>query len=308
MNSSFLQSEEWFNFQKSLDRSIFYYNQDGVKARILKLPLALGKSYLYIPHGPEINFDKLISGNADFLKNFLQYLEVLSSEEKAIFIKAEPLSDVVAKALAEKRFKKSFKEMQSAKTVMLNLTKEEADLKKEMHQKTRYNIGVALKHGLEVKETADLAAFWELMRRTTERDRFYSHNYDYYRRLFRSFSSGGGGIKTKLFLAYYQNIPVAGAISLVHQKTGYYLHGASNHDYRKYMAPYLLHWQIIEDLKTRGVEKYDWWGIDANRWPGVTRFKLGWGGRVIEHPGSFDWPLSDLWYQGYKAARKFSRR
>ena len=46
------------------------------------------------------------------------------------------------------------------------------------------------------------------------------------------------------------------------------------------------------------------WGIDAKRWPGVTRFKLGWGGQVKEYPGAFDMVLSRFWYMGYNMARR----
>ena len=45
-------------------------------------------------------------------------------------------------------------------------------------------------------------------------------------------------------------------------------------------------------------------GIDAKKWPGVTRFKLGWGGDIKEYPGSFDLPVSKIWYLGYNLARK----
>ena len=75
-------------------------------------------------------------------------------------------------------------------------------------------------------------------------------------------------------------------------------------DYKNMMAPYLMHWEIIMWAKSRGYEYYDFWGIDPQKWPGVTRFKLGWGGRVVEYPGSFDMPISSFWYFVYNLARK----
>jgi len=57
-------------------------------------------------------------------------------------------------------------------------------------------------------------------------------------------------------------------------------------------------------FKTRGYMFYDFWGIDSKKWPGVTRFKLGWGGNQVEYPGSFDLPISKFWYLVYKLAKK----
>ena len=68
---------------------------------------------------------------------------------------------------------------------------------------------------------------------------------------------------------------------LEHSKTVYYLHGALDRKYRSLMAPHLIHWQLIKQYKQAGYHWYDLWGINANAWPGVTRFKLGFGGQTF---------------------------
>ena len=98
--------------------------------------------------------------------------------------------------------------------------------------------------------------------------------------------------------------PIAGAILLTYGDTVYYLHGAMDRDYKSWMAPYLMHWEIIKWAKKQGYHYYDFWGIDTSRWPGVTRFKLGFGGQQVEYPGSFDMPISKFWYFVYKITRK----
>ena len=124
----------------------------------------------------------------------------------------------------------------------------------------------------------------------------------------KSFDIASRKIEIRLYLAEHQSKAVAGAIILLYGDTGYYLHGASDYDQRSLMAPYALHWFIIKYLKTSrqslAASRYDLWGIDARRWPGVTRFKLGWGGRTVEYPGSFDLPISKFWYLAYRVARK----
>jgi len=171
-----------------------------------------------------------------------------------------------------------------------------------MHYKTRYNIKVAQNRRVTVEESKDIATFWHLLKKTTTRNEFSSHPKSYYEKLLNF--DWRESIEVKLFLAKYQNKPAAAAIILIYGNTGYYLHGASDYNFRSAMAPFMLHWQIIQWLKRAGIEGYDLWGIDAKKWPGVTRFKLNWGGRVIEHPGSFDLPISGAWYHLYKLARK----
>ena len=91
---------------------------------------------------------------------------------------------------------------------------------------------------------------------------------------------------------------------MIHHNTAYYLHGAMDREYKSLMAPYFMHWEIIKKLKVEGCKLYDFWGIDAKKWPGVTRFKLGWGGDQKEYPGSFDLVISKFWYFIYGLARK----
>lgn len=311
---SFLQTKEWLDFQKEAGRKVWRFD-DGptlpngfegrgkIKANIIKLGLPLGKSMLYIPHGPEIDFEHVIGGVKNELVSFIKYLKDLAKEEEAIFIKFEPLSGVVMELLYRKGVRRSSKQIQPYKTVVLDLYMSEEHLLGKMHTKTRYNIKVAEKHGIKTKIGDDINIFWGLMQKTTERDRFSSHPKEYYRKLLE-FLGDRGDIKTELFLAYSNDKPVAGAIILKCGDTGYYLHGASDYEYRSIMAPYALHWEIIKYLKNNGIKYYDFWGIDAKKWPGVTRFKLGWGGDLKEYPGSFDMPVSRLWYWTYSLARK----
>jgi lipid II:glycine glycyltransferase (peptidoglycan interpeptide bridge formation enzyme) len=73
------------------------------------------------------------------------------------------------------------------------------------------------------------------------------------------------------------------------------------------MAPFLLQWTLIQEAKRRGFRYYDFNGIDENKWPGVTRFKRGFGGRVVNFPGTFDLVFSDYWYKAYKFVRSIRR-
>src|SRR3989344_7915081 len=299
-SQGFLQSKEWAEFQRSLGREVLEYEKEGISAKIIRHDLPFKKNYLYIPHGPVMDFNQMIGGLKNPVANFVRGLREEGKKHKSIFVKVEPLTDNVAQALAEVKFRKSKKEIQPSKTVIIDLEQSENELLGRMHHKTRYNIGVADKHGVVVGESNDSEVFLKLIKKTAKRDRFSPHAGDYYKKLLSN-----NGLQTKLYLAKYDNKPIAAAIILIYGDTGYYLHGASDYDHRAIMAPQALHWHIIKQLKAKNLKHYDMWGIDSRKWPGVTRFKLGWGGRTVELPGAFDLPVSRFWYLAYRIVRKF---
>ncbi len=287
----------------SLGRQVFEYNKDNIRTRIIRHDLPFKKNYLYIPRGPEIDFNEMLAGFKNPVANFIKYLKELAKAQKSVFVKTEPSLDNIAQMLAERGFKRSKKRVQPSKTVIVNLSQSEAELKNGMHHKTRYNIGLAERRGIHVGESGDAGMFWRLLGKTSKRDKFFPHPKDYYEKLL-SFFKNSGEIEVKLFMAEHKNKPISAAIVLLYKGTGHYLHGASDYKYRQHMAPYLLHWSIIKYLKGRGLLNYDLWGIDAEKWPGVTRFKLGFGGKVTEYPGSFDLVVSKFWYLLYNIAGK----
>ncbi len=294
---SFLQTKEWMDFQQSIDRPVFHYDTPGISAYIVRHDIQFGKNYLYIPHGPEFKLDAMGGSIKNELQKFVTYLKNLAREQKSFYIKMEPLDDKVPELLYEFGFKKSKKELQPKRTVVVDLERSEEELLASMHHKTRYNIKVGERHGLTFKAGKDMDAFWKLLKHTAKHDNFSTHTKEYYEKLCST-----PGIMAETIFVEHEGKPIAGAIWLAHADTAYYLHGAMDRspEYKPMMAPYFLHWSAMMMAKKYGMKHYDFWGIDARRYPGVTRFKLGWGGREVEYSGSFDLPISKFWYYMYK--------
>lgn len=298
---SFLQSPEWLEFQKSVGHPAWRFDDGKISAGVIQHDLPFRFNYLYIPHGPEINFNA-IQGTIDHeLQLFVDALKKLAREQKSIFVKIEPLDGKVPEVLHKFKFKKSSKEIQPHRTVIMNLDASGEELLAAMHHKTRYNIRVAEKNGLKWVKRNDPDAFWKLLKHTAKHDNFSTHSKEYYEKLCHA-----AGLDISTFFIEHDGKPIAGLIGLVSDATMYYLHGAMDRDqkYKPMMAPYLLHWETIKWAKSCGIKKYDWWGIDAQKWPGVTRFKLGWGGRQVYHPGAFDLSVRGFWFLIYKIFRK----
>lgn len=306
-NGSFLQSFEWGEFQELLGYDIWRTEIVGLKGLIIKYPLPFGKSYLYCPRGPLGKVSK------DVFRIFLGRIEEIARREKSIFLKIEPEKDInfsqesfSAIKARPKGFSliRSEKQIQPSKTIVLDITKPKEELLRAMRQKTRYNIRLAQRKGIvveKVKSNQMIDAFFALLEETAKRDKFHSYPKEYYRKMAEALEPAG---LLKLFLARHGAKIVAANLVCFFNQTATYLHGASDYGFRHLMAPHLLQWQTILEAKKTGMKYYDLWGIDDKKWPGVTRFKRGFGGEEVFYPGAYDVVFRPVWYQLYNFARK----
>lgn len=287
MSRSFLQSYEWENFQKLVGRKT--WRVDDIL--IMRHDLPAGVNYLYCPR-PEL-----------VTSNWLLTAENIAREENSVFLKIDPADQlpVTSSQLSDAS------SIQPRKTVILDLRKSEEELLRAMHEKTRYNIRLAEKRGVtcrvEDARGQNFERFWVLLDETARRDRFHTHERGYYQKLLAARSSD---FTNELFFAGYRGVILAAAVVNFYKpgRTATYLHGASLRERKEVMAPYLLHWRIVQEAKKRGFNGYDLWGIDDNKWPGLTRFKIGFGGTTIEYPHSVDVIYRSLVYKLYKFIRR----
>ncbi len=223
----------------------------------------------------------------------LEELKKYCKAEKALFLKIEPLEEAC--------YGLPSKSILPRHTIYLDLKKTENELLKEMHEKTRYNIRLAEKKHVVVKEEStseDLDRFIALLESTENRQGFYSHYPEYYRQMWSTLRP-----KNMVYLlnAYVDGKHAAGLILFHFKNMLYYPYGASNPEFREYMAPNLLHWHAIKFGKKLGCTSYDLWGsykntpTDKDPWWGIYRFKKGFGGSEITFPKSIDIPLSPLY-------------
>src|SRR3989338_9654664 len=161
---SFLQTKDWLDFQKHVGHKTWRFDDGKIRANIIQYKIPFGKNYLYVPHGPEISFGEIQSGLKNEIDNFLKYLKDLGKENKSIFVKMEPLDDVVMEVIYRKGLKHSKKSIQPTRTVLVDLNLPEEELLDRMHHKTRYNIRLAEKHGLQAEDSNDVETFWKLLK------------------------------------------------------------------------------------------------------------------------------------------------
>lgn len=260
-------------------------------ASMVKRPLFGPFFYWYVPRGP--------IGEKRAVEFLLE--ELKKDKTGGIFLRIEPQKALLMKK-GRANLKKSL-DLQPKKTLFLDLNFREEELLKAMHQKTRYNIKLSEKKGVKIVEAGpeDFDEFWRLMKLTGDRDGFRLHKAEHYQNLLKASKF------IKLYFASYGGKNIAAGLFCFFGNRATYLHGASDNEARNLMAPYLLQWEIIKIARREGFKYYDFYGIDEKKWPGVTRFKLGFGGRVREYPGTFDFIFRPAVYSLYGLLRKARR-
>ncbi|MBN2552372.1 MAG: peptidoglycan bridge formation glycyltransferase FemA/FemB family protein, partial [Spirochaetales bacterium] len=221
-------------------------------------------------------------------------------------------------------------DVQPPSTVILDLGGEEELLLAAMKSKTRYNIRLAEKKGVEltvyrtgpgepgalmeggegagVAGLDPLSEWYRLFEETARRDRITLHGEQYYRRLFSLPAAyGAGAPELYLLTARDEGQLLAGIIVAVRGEGAWYLYGASSDRKRNLMPGYGLQWRAIRLARERGCRFYDLFGIPPDADPrhpmhGLLRFKTGFGGRVVNRPGCYDVSLRPLAYRIYRGA------
>lgn len=182
--------------------------------------------------------------------------------------------------------------------------KDEEALLTGFHPKTRYNIRLAARKGVEIRICGEEAvpAFSALMEETGRRDGFVTRPASYFTALLRNL-----GGHARLYMAYWEGIPLAGAIAIRYGDKTWYLYGASSGQHRDKMPNYLLQWEMIRWALAGGCRLYDFRGVSGgygeNRpIEGLYRFKAGFRGELVELMEEQDLVLRPASYRLMRAA------
>ena len=257
------------------------------------VPLRAG--YLaYIPKGPVIDWSR-----PELCAAFFAQLNKALRRSGAVALRMEPLqmvavatNDSLMEGLASTLFYPTTP-VQPLRTIVLDLTADEARLLAQMKEKWRYNLRLAERKGVTVRvaeRAEDVKAWYALMQTTSTRDEFGIHTLEYYLQAWHIFSVRQ---QARLFLAEYDGQLLAGIFVGLFARQGIYLYGASSNEQRNLMPNYLLQWEAIRWAQQEGATSYDFWGIPATEhedeaMAGVYRFKRGWGGDIVRFVGCYE--------------------
>ncbi len=306
-SGSFLQSWEWGSFQEAAGARVLRVGRDETVAQFVLRPLPLGLTVAYLPRGP-VGHDAAV----------METVREAAADAGAILLRVDPVS-------AERPAgAKEVHEAQPRTTLLLDLSKSEDELLAAMHEKTRYNVRLAEKKGVTVREggTELSPRLWPLLAAAAARDRFRTHDRGYYETMMRTLAGDAkdrGAASVRILIAEHEGATLAGMLLLTFGNDAVYLHGGSSDEKRNLMAPHLLQWEAIRRAKAWGYRNYDLGGIspmkdgmlepiEGHPLAGVTRFKRGFGGEVWSAPASWELPLRPAWYTIYALAQRIRGR
>lgn len=310
-----LQSWEWGEFRKetgvAVERIGFF--EDGKIKKALQvtfhpIPLLSGYTVGYFPKGEMPDEEQLAA------------LRQLGRQHNALHIKLEP--DVAQKVGVPSAHASIIdfllangavpgRPLFTRYSFILNLKPSEDQLFEKLSSKTRYNVRVALKKGVQIFENsteAGMAQYLEILAETTKRQGFYAHTPGYFKTLWKNLKNTG---MIKIFNAVYEDKVLVSWIMFTFNGVLYYPYGASRSENREVMASNLLMWEMILFGKRQNCHHFDMWGSlgpepnEKDPWFGFHKFKKGYGGDLVEFIGTYDLVLNQPLYQLFKLAENW---
>lgn len=303
-----LQSWQWGAAREAMGTSIYRFGiYEGERLsnvflmtthQIPYTPFAIG----YIPRSP-------IPHPA-----FLTYLQEVGKQMQIILVKFEPdqtrtaeSESMIESLQAHYPFHHTTQQLFPEWTMTLDLTTSEETLLAQMKSKTRYNIRLAQRKGVTVREMSDekgFAIFADLYFQTTKRQRYFGHNYDYHETVWKYLKDG----LAHILIAWYQDQPLAAYELFRFHDTLYYPYGGSSDQHKNVMAANLIMWEAIRFGKSHGLQSFDLWGAtdpsftSTDPYAGFTRFKQGYNAQFQQMVGSYDLIIRPVAYRLYTAA------
>jgi lipid II:glycine glycyltransferase (peptidoglycan interpeptide bridge formation enzyme) len=292
-------------------------------AQLLFRSVARRWTIAYCPKGPLLDWSK-----SELQEDILRSLASIANQQDAIFLKIDPELVIgtgtpgdedsdenvsigpILDSWRASGWRPSDEQIQFKNTMIIPLEQDEETLLMDMKSKTRYNVRLAGRRGVEVRRGSlkDLDLLYRMYAETSVRDGFVIRHKAYYADAWGSF------IEAELaqpFIAEVEGQPVAGMIAYRFGDTVYYLYGMSIDKHREKMPNYLLQWEAMRWAKEQGCTRYDLWGapdeIDKHDpMYGVYRFKHGFGAKLVRTSGAWDLPLHPLVFTLYSRLMPFA--
>ncbi|MBQ9485142.1 peptidoglycan bridge formation glycyltransferase FemA/FemB family protein [Candidatus Saccharibacteria bacterium] len=296
--ANFLQSPEYAKMNELLgDKVIFGDFGDTAHALMIVRSAKRGR-YLEIPCGPLMDWT-----DTKNVKQIFKKIAETGKKEKCSFVRVRPQLNATEKnlnLLTKLGLKKSPMHLAAEHTVMVDLKCSEEEMLARMRRQTRYEVRRADKLGITVEKNNSEELFKEFHKvqvETAKRQGFIPPNL---KTLLAEKEAFGGQIW--IYVARNtEKKPIAYGIIIGNGREADYYEAASTNLNRKLPGAYALLWQAMRDLKALGYERFNLWGIAPagqpnHRYAGVTTFKTGFGGEVIEYVPAHDLVLSKLGY------------
>jgi len=191
---------------------------------------------------------------------------------------------------------------------LMDLTKSEEEILVNMHKKHRYNIGLAQRKGVTVRESIkdeDFQIFYDLYFETTKRQKFFGRSRTYLYGVWKTFRSSDSAF---LLIAEYEGKPLSSWMLLVQDGVLYYPYGGSTEKDKGVQSSCLLGWEAIKFGKKMGCSLFDMWGAaedmsnKSDPYYGFSLFKEKFGAKHVSYINSYDFVINEPLYKMFLVA------
>lgn len=275
-------------------------------ALFIQRKILFGQSWLSCMGGPVLQ-DNHPQAGAILDALFLE-METIAQKEGAIFFRIEPRflknDGMFLSFLGRHAGRAAVFQNYPEHTLCIDLTLSEEEILTQMKPKGRYNIKVAERKSVMVRQGTkeDVRHFYSLLQETAKRDSFAIHP----QRVYEQFLAH---VPSEIFLAEYQGAVLGAILITFFGREATYYYGASSSEHRDVMAAYALHWAAMREAKKRGGAAYDFFGVApeggaGHAWALLSQFKEKFGGRRVEYEKARDFVLKPLWFFAFRMAKR----
>ncbi len=293
--ANFLQSPAWQKMNELVGHKVIIDANDDTWCLMIVKDAKRGR-YLEVPGGPLVDW-----GDEEQVRRVFRRIRETARLEKCVFVRLRPQLERNAENEARLETlgaRKAPMHLHAEHTVIIDLTESEEQLLKNMRKQTRYEVRRAEKLGIRVEWGNSEELFREfhaVQAETAARQKFVPPDLKTLLAEREAF-----GEYARIYVARTaESEAVAYGLVLIDGIEAEYFEAASTELNRKIPGAYALQWQVMRDLKTLSVRRYNLWGIaplkvtggkgqhvvadSRHRYAGVTTFKTGFGGEVIEY-------------------------
>jgi lipid II:glycine glycyltransferase (peptidoglycan interpeptide bridge formation enzyme) len=284
-------------------QSRYVLEEDGVITALAAAqvrPLAGGRSFWYVPHGPVLDYRDARA--PDRVRALVIGLREAARHLGAIAVKLEPrlaVDDPALAAFTGRGLRRLADTLQVRRTRIVELGTDD-ELLAGFDKDTRYSVRRAEREGVtvEIVEGGDsleaIDALHALVVETQRRAGFALPPLERYRVAWRALA---GERRAAILEARRRGDLLASGMVVVEGERSFYLFSGSRREAAgepKRYASYALQWAMMRYARNRGVRHHDLWGIAPagagpdHPWHGVGLFKKGFGGREVAWAGSWD--------------------
>ena len=302
-----MQSWAWSIFkesdgQKILRLGIFDDQKLCAGTIVYYVPSSLGASALELPHGPVLPWHDEKKSSAA-MKMIRAELEKIAQDVQSPLARLEPFMTSPLPSYMGKTIRAPL-DLIPTPTLLISLNHSDEKILAGMTAKGRYNVRLAQKKGVDVFCSPTEEAihdFYRLFELTFTRHNFSGEPQTFFEKMRLALQSRN---MIKIYFARYRGMLLAAAIVIFYGERATYLYGGSLPFFSSAMAAYALHWQMMQDAREAGCQKYDFYGIAPEGQPfhpyaKFSQFKLRFGGERINTIGAQDiyfYPqLANMW-------------